>query len=201
MTESERSYYEKRAPEYDEWYLGTGQYAARVRPGWHEEVAVLESVLRGLSFRSVLDTACGTGFLTRHLAGRVVALDQSAAMLQIARLRLANGTVVQGDALLLPFRSDAFECAMAGHFYGHLAEPARVRFLEEARRVARRLLIVDAAIRDEVSSEEIQQRVLQDGSRHTVYKRYFTPAQLVSEVGGGHILHAGRWFLAVLARG
>ena len=30
--------------------------------------------------------ACGTGFLTQHLAGRVVGLDQSAAMVRIALL-------------------------------------------------------------------------------------------------------------------
>ena len=32
---------------------------------------------RQLSMRSVLDVACGTGFLTQNVAGRVVALDQS----------------------------------------------------------------------------------------------------------------------------
>jgi hypothetical protein len=32
-----------------------------------------------------------------------------------------------------------------------------------------------------------------------VYKRYFTPAQLISELGGGRTLYAGRWFVAVIA--
>jgi demethylmenaquinone methyltransferase/2-methoxy-6-polyprenyl-1,4-benzoquinol methylase len=41
--------------------------------------------------------------------------------------------------------------------------------------------------------------VLNDGSRHTVYKRYFMPEQLTAELGGGAVLHAGRWFVAVLA--
>jgi hypothetical protein len=41
--------------------------------------------------------------------------------------------------------------------------------------------------------------VLQDGSHHTVYKRYFTAEQLVAELGGGTVLHAGRWFIAVSA--
>jgi demethylmenaquinone methyltransferase/2-methoxy-6-polyprenyl-1,4-benzoquinol methylase len=44
----------------------------------------------------------------------------------------------------------------------------------------------------------MQERVLQDGSRHTVYKRYFTATQLVSELGGARVLHAGQWFVAVL---
>jgi hypothetical protein len=36
--------YDRRAPEYDDWYLGTGLFAARVRPGWHEEVEALRLV-------------------------------------------------------------------------------------------------------------------------------------------------------------
>jgi ubiquinone/menaquinone biosynthesis C-methylase UbiE len=201
MTEAERIYYERRAPEYDDWYLGTGLYAGRIRHGWHEELAALVSALRSLSFRSVLDAACGTAFLTRHFTGAITGLDQSASMLRIARVRLPHGFVIQGDAIALPFRSQAFECVMAGHFYGHLAGPERTRFLEEARRVAPRLLIVDAAVRRDVPPEERQERVLQDGSRHTVYKRYFTPGQLISELGGGRVLHAGQWFVAVLAAG
>jgi SAM-dependent methyltransferase len=192
MTEAERIYYERRAPEYDDWYLGTGLYAARVRPGWHEEVDALRTCLRALSMRSVLDVACGTGFLTPHMAGRVVGLDQSTAMLRIARERVPGGRVLQGDALRLPFRAGAFGWLAVCHFYGHLDSDMRVRFLAEARRVAERMLIVDAAWREDVQPEEVQERVLTDGSQHTVYKRYFTPAQLAGEWGGGQVLHAGR---------
>ena len=198
MREAERTYYDRRAPEYDDWYLGTGLFAARVRPGWHAEVESLKTCLRSLSMRSVVDVACGTGFLTRHLAGRIVALDQSAAMLRVARERLPGGCVLQGDALRLPFPPRAFECLMAAHFYGHLDGEMRAQFLAEARRVADRLLVVDAAWRDDVQPEETQERVLLDGSRHEVYKRYFTPQQLASELGGAPVVYAGRWFVAVL---
>jgi SAM-dependent methyltransferase len=200
MTEAERKYYDRRAPEYDDWYLGRGLFAARIRPGWHEEVAALRTCLRALSMRSVLDVACGTGFLTQHVAGRAVGLDQSLAMLRIARGRVPGGRVLQGDGLRLPFRAGAFECLMAAHFYGHLDVGLRAPFLEEARRVAGRLLVIDAAWRDEVQPEEVQERVLLDGSRHTVYKRYFTPAQLAAELGAERVLYAGRWFVAVMAR-
>ncbi len=40
--------------------------------------------------------------------------------------------------------------------------------------------------------------MLNDGSRHVVYKRYFTPEQMIAELGTGRILQAGRWFVAVL---
>jgi len=198
MHQAERIYYDRRAPEYDDWYLGTGLFAARVRPGWADELEALRSCLRALPMRSVLDVACGTGFLTQHFAGRVTALDQSLSMLRIARGRLAGGRVLQGDALRLPFRTGAFEYLAACHFYGHLDQTMRARFLAEARWVTERILIVDAAWRPDVPPEEVQERVLRDGSRHAVYKRYFTPAQLASELGGARVVHAGRWFVAAM---
>jgi hypothetical protein len=88
---------------------------------------------------------------------------------------------------------------MTAHFYGHLGETARRSFLTEARRVSRSILIIDAAAREDVPPEQHQERVLNDGSRHVVYKRYFTPERLIAEIGSGHTIHAGRWFVAVLA--
>jgi hypothetical protein len=68
-----------------------------------------------------------------------------------------------------------------------------------ARRVARQVVVVDSALREGVGAEEWQERVLNDGSRHRVYKRYFTAATLAAELGDGEVLHAGRWFVAVAA--
>jgi demethylmenaquinone methyltransferase/2-methoxy-6-polyprenyl-1,4-benzoquinol methylase len=120
-------------------------------------------------------------------------------MLGIARARIPRGVFVRGDALKLPFRSAQFDCLVTGHFYGHLDETARRIFLIEARRVSKSFLIIDAAARDDVPSEEHQERVLNDGSRHLVYKRYFTPERLITEIGSGRTLHAGQWFVGVLA--
>lgn len=199
MTTEERVYYDRRAPEYDDWYLGTGLFAQRIRPGWAEEVAELRAAIAAIRFGSFLDVACGTGFLAECLQGRVSGLDQSASMLAIARARVPTGSFVRGDALRLPFRSQQFDCLQAAHFYGHLDETARLIFLKEARRVAKSLLMIDAAKREDIPAEEHQERVLNDGSRHVVYKRYFTPEQMIAEIGAGRIVHAGRWFVAVLA--
>ena len=199
MTETERAYYDRRASEYDEWYLGLGQFARRSRPGWAEELTALKAVLAALPLGSFLDVACGTGFLAASLPGRVTGLDQSMAMLSIAQRAIPLGAFVQGDAMQLPFRPRQFDSLVTGHFYGHLDEGARRRFLDEARRVSKSILVIDAAKRDDVPAEEYQERVLNDGSRHVVYKRYFTPESLLAELGTGRTLHAGRWFVAVLA--
>ena len=192
-----REYYERRAPEYDDWWNGTGLFAARERPGWHEEVAALIDALHALPPARTLDVACGTAFLGRHLPGDVVGLDASPAMLAIAAERLPR--VVQGDALDPPFADGAFDRVAAGHFYGHLEPPERERFLAAARRLAPELLVIDSARREDVPAERMDPRVLNDGSRHTVFKRWFEPEQLAEELGGGAVVHAGRWFVAVLA--
>jgi ubiquinone/menaquinone biosynthesis C-methylase UbiE len=204
MTEIERemrAYYSRRAREYDDWYLGTGKFATRERPDWRAEVVQVIDALTGLSPARVLDVACGTAFLTRHLRGQITALDQSEAMAEIARERLPEATVIVGDALELPFGDGAFERVVTGHFYGHLLEGDRERFLREARRVAQELVIVDSALHEGVEPEEWQERVLNDGSRHTIYKRFFTGPGLAEELGGGEVLHAGTWFVVVRRRG
>ena len=194
-----KAYYDRRAPEYDDWWLGTGRQAGRNRPGWREEVDALVEALAALPPARTLDVACGTGFLTRHLPGEVVGLDQSESMLEIARARAPAASFVRGDAIELPFPDGAFECVFTGHFYGHLEEAERRLFLGEARRVAGELVVVDSALREGHEPVEIQERMLKDGSRWEVYKRYFTADGLARELGGGRIVHAGRWFVAVRA--
>lgn len=188
-------YYERRAAEYDDWYEGTGLFAGRARPGWDEEVARLTAFVGALPAVRTLDVACGTGYLTRHLRGFVVGLDQSAAMVELAQSRLPAGLALVGDALSLPFGDGAFDRVFTGHFYGHLAPAEQERFLDEARRVASELVIVDSAARDGVASQQWQDRTLRDGSRHRVYKRYLSAAGLAAEIGGEPGLD-GRWFVA-----
>ncbi len=192
------TYYDRRAREYDDWYVGAGAYAVRERPGWDEEVAAIVALVARLPPRRTLDVACGTGYLTRHLRGFVVGLDLSPAMVEIAQSRLPDGLALVGDALHLPVATAGFERVFTGHFYGHLPPAERAAFLSEARRVARELVVVDTARREDTPGERWEQRVLGDGSRHRVYKRYLDGDELAGELGGT-TLFAGRWFVAARA--
>ena len=194
-----KAYYERRAPEYDDWWLGTGVFTNRRRPGWLEETKALTRTLGALPPARTLDVACGTGFLTQHLRGEITGLDQSPSMLELAQAKVPEGRFVQGDALELPFSDDSFERLLTSFFYGHLEEDERDAFRREARRVADELVVVDSALHDEVDPVEWQERVLNDGSRWQVYKRYFEADSLAEELGGGRTLFAGRWFVAVHA--
>jgi demethylmenaquinone methyltransferase/2-methoxy-6-polyprenyl-1,4-benzoquinol methylase len=107
---------------------------------WRERAADLAQVRPG---DSALDVCCGTGDLALELAGRVksrgrvVGLDFSAPMLELAQAKAQNGAVpvawVQGNALELPFADDEFDAATVGFgarnvvdLEGGIAEMARV---------------------------------------------------------------------------
>ena len=194
-----KAYYEARAAEYDELWLGTGIHGYRDRPGWNEDRDELIAAVAALPPARTVDVACGTGFLSQHLRGELVLLDQSPSMLEIASERIPHARAVRADVPPLPFADKTFERLFTSFFYGHLEEPKRHEFLAEARRVAGELLIVDAAPREGSPRDEWQERVLNDGSRWNVYKRYFSPEQLAAELGDGEVLVANARFLMVRA--
>jgi ubiquinone/menaquinone biosynthesis C-methylase UbiE len=200
LDRSMEPYYERRSAEYDDWYLGSGLFAERDRPGWDEDVRALIDRVASLSAARTVDVASGTGFLTQHLRGRVVGVDASAGMLSASRARHAH-PLVRADAFSLPFADASFDRVFAGHFYGHLVPEQRERFLDESRRLAPELVVVDAKIHPEVQPEQMQERVLNDGSSHRVFKRYFRTEQLADELGGGQVLLDGRWFVMVSSPG
>ena len=192
-------YFERLAPTYDDWWTRTGRMAGTegIRPGWREEVDALRATIEALEPARTLDVGCGTGFLTRSLRGRVVGLDASAAMLDIACRQAPDAIFVQGSALSLPFPDLSFDRLFASHVYGHLDGDERRRFLQEARRVAAELVIVDTAPMQGFPDGSVQLRGLADGSRWKVFKQPFTAARLLAELGHGDVLHEGDYFVMV----
>ena len=193
-----KAYYDARAPEYDDWWLGRGLHADRERPGWEQALRALEHAIGSLPPARTLDVACGTGFLTRHLRGDVVGLDASERMLEVARGQAPRARFVQGDALALPFDDGAFERVFTSYFYCHLEEAERERFLSEARRVAAELVVVGSRWNGVDPQTRWEERRLKDGSTWTVYKRVFVPAELAAEVAGT-VVHQNRYFVVVQA--
>jgi SAM-dependent methyltransferase len=100
---------------YQEW-SATYDHPLRLFP---IEEPPMRAVIETLPPGTVLDAACGTGRYSIMLADRghdVIGVDQSGAMLDIARQKLPSGDFHEGDltALPLPSRSvDAVVCALA----------------------------------------------------------------------------------------
>jgi ubiquinone/menaquinone biosynthesis C-methylase UbiE len=191
-----KAYYHARAREYDDWWLGRNLFAAKHRPGWDEQRDELQEWIAFLPPARTLDIACGTGFMTRFHRGQVTGLDQSEAMLEVAREQVPDAEFVQGDALELPFEDGSFDRVFASYFYCHLEEPERERFLAEARRVARELVIVGSVAQPGEDLERWEGRLLNDGTSWEVFKRVFVPDDLAAELGG-RVLHRNRYFVMV----
>src|SRR5258708_39651281 len=90
---------------------------------------------------AAFDLACGSGKLTALLAriagpdGRVVGLDFSTQMLEVARVGHAGLEFLEGDALNLPFEDATFDASTIAFGLRNLADP--VRGLRERIRVVR----------------------------------------------------------------
>ncbi len=90
---------------------------------------------------SALDVACGSGKLTEQMAriagpdGRVVGLDFSTQMLEVARHGHPGMKFWEGDALNLPFDDASFDASTIAFGLRNLADP--VRGLREMLRVVK----------------------------------------------------------------
>jgi demethylmenaquinone methyltransferase / 2-methoxy-6-polyprenyl-1,4-benzoquinol methylase len=106
--------------------------------GWRRRAARATGLKLG---GSALDVACGSGKLTAVLAGiagpqgRVVGLDFSPQMLEIARRDHLGIEFLEGDALNLPFDDASFNASTIAFGLRNLSDP--VRGLREMLRVVK----------------------------------------------------------------
>ena len=118
--------------------------------------------------RDVLETAAGTGVLTRQLASqlpahaRIVATDLNQPMLDLAAAKQGDASRVawrQADALALPFADQSFD-AVACQF-GVMFFPDKVQGYREARRVLRTGGRFCFSVWDEIAANEFADVVTQ----------------------------------------
>jgi SAM-dependent methyltransferase len=189
-----KQYYDRRASEY-EHNEAFPEEPSEDLPGLLHAISVLPPA-------RVLDVACGTGFLTQHLGSDLTGLDQSEAMLEVARRRVPWAEFVRGDAFRMPFAEDSFDRVFASFFYGLLPLEDRGGFLQEARRVGQELILVEPTPEWAPSgrAEGWEERHLSHGSLYEIYRRYFTADRFAEELDG-RILFAGRWMVMATVSG
>ena len=106
--------------------------------GWRRRAARATGLAAG---GSALDVACGSGKLTAEMnrlagpKGKVVGLDFSPQMLQVARREQPGIEFLEGDALALPFGDGSFDASTIAFGLRNLADP--VRGLREMQRVVK----------------------------------------------------------------
>jgi len=134
-TVSARELFAPLGPSYDRWsaVLSFGQ-----DPRWRR---FLVSRVDAGPGDTVLDVAAGTGMVTRELIRRkgcrVVALDQSAEMLEVARERTRglDVEIVEGRAEELPFENEMFDALTFTYLLRYVADPEQT--LRELARVVK----------------------------------------------------------------
>jgi ubiquinone/menaquinone biosynthesis C-methylase UbiE len=107
----------------------------------------IERVAQSGPIDSALDICCGTGAAMQHLRPhclqRLVGIDMSRGMLDVARTNLtehpgrANLEFVLGDALDMPFHSE-FDLAVCFGAHGHIVPKDEPRFVNQIAKVLRR---------------------------------------------------------------
>src|SRR2546421_4095534 len=183
-----KEYYARRAAEYDATSWEAFDDAQR-------EAA--ERFVASLPPGRILDIGCGTGYLTRLLRGSVVAIDQSAEMLELARARAPGVELVRADVPLLPFADGAFDLAFSSNVYSHIeTAAARAEFVAEHCVCPANWSSSSRPGGSAVTKNRGRLRRLLDGSEHRVFKRYLTADELARELDGVVVL-ASAEFVAV----
>lgn len=117
--------------------------------GWEDLPALAENLSRGLDEfgvaenETILDVGCGTGNLTRVLLsrlsheGRVVAIDISQGMIEMARMKIDDARVTWhvSDAKAVPVSGDSVDRIICFSVWPHFDDPEAV--IEEWNRLLR----------------------------------------------------------------
>lgn len=112
-------------------------------------IVYLQGSRQILGNEKVLDIACGTGELERMLLNihpdlKIVGVDISEKMLDVARLKLPNLEFVKASASSLPFPDHNFDIVVTVSAFHYFENPGEV--LEEIRRILKpkgKLIVMD----------------------------------------------------------
>ena len=189
-----KTYYGRRAAEYDQIYL---------RPERQPALRALQRrVTAALNGTRILEVACGTGYWTRLLAPAaraVLATDINQEMLRIARTRCQPYPEVEFqlmDGYNLEATLGSFDGAFLGFWWSHIPKRDISRFLASlhARLEDRaRVVILDnlyvagnstPVSRTDVDGNTFQERKLADGSSYEVLKNFPDAGEISAAVSG-----------------
>jgi SAM-dependent methyltransferase len=210
--EALRRYYDQRANVYDDMYL-------RSDPDWRKDLETLaDEMAKALNGRRVLEVACGTGFWTEiaaKTAKRVVAIDASEKMLELARKRKkrnVNVGYIRGDAYSLEEIPGKFDAGLANFWFSHVPKSRTAEFLSGFHNRLERPAIVFMADNRYVPGiggqlitklgieDTFKLREGSDGSKHEVLKNYYdrdTLELLFSPKASNMKIHEMRYFWSV----
>lgn len=185
-----REYYNRRAQEFDSIYHRDDP----VRQAEQAEIA--DAIREAFVGRRVLEVASGTGYWTANVAEvakRVVAIDSSAEMIEMARRRKLARDVVEYrrvDAYKLNELDETFDGCVVNFWISHVPKVKLSDFLRGLHgklEPGAPVLAVDSVYIPEFSGELVRKegeadtyvhRRLSDDSRHLILKNYYNADDL-----------------------
>jgi SAM-dependent methyltransferase len=220
----QRSYYQARAPEYDEWWQRRGRFDRGNEElfEWQRQVAVVDEALTGFGATgSVLELAGGTGWWTERLArtaDSLTVVDSSPEVLALNHARVGRSDVNYVVADLFDWQPDFHYDAVFFSFW--LSHVPRSRFrefwllLHSCLVSSGRAFLIDnrndsrpgTPVKDPFVIKydtDLHVRRLSDGSEHRVVSVIYEPGELQSLIeaeGWSAAIDSTRWFIFGSAR-
>ena len=192
-----REYYDRRAPEYDDWWEGR-------RPVRRARAARLARRGGGAG-RGAARAARPPGRSTSRAArasSRATCRARSPAWTRAPRCSRSRASGIRPAASCRATRSTrrspTAPSSASRPVTSTATSSSRSERASSRRRGAWRRSCSSSTPRAATTSraERMDPRVLRDGSRHAVFKRWFEPAELREELGGGEVVAraaAGSW--------
>jgi SAM-dependent methyltransferase len=220
----QRSYYQARAPEYDEWWQRRGRFDRGDKEliEWQRQVAVVDETLGCFGATgSVLELAGGTGWWTERLARTAESLtvvDSSPEVLALNQARVGRSDVNYVVADLFDWQPDSHYDVVFFSFW--LSHVPRSRFhefwslLDSCLTPFGRAFLIDnrndpqpeTPVKDPFAigyGTDLHLRRLSDGSEHRVVSVMYEPGELQSLIkaeGWSTEIDSTRWFIFGSAR-
>ncbi len=215
------SYYDARAPEYDEIYMGKRPASIPDPALYKNEAQVTGRIVSIFGAGHLIDIACGTGYWLPYYAGNcseITLIDQSEKMLFECRRRVDELGIrekcnfVQSDFFETSFKDNVFDSALIGFLLSHLSLKEEETFFKRLRKILKpdsELMVIDSIWsrrRQQYRQKEgVQERSLNDGHIFAVYKRYLSESDIEETLLRHHFqldsYRAGdAWFTAIYVK-
>jgi ubiquinone/menaquinone biosynthesis C-methylase UbiE len=182
------AYYDERAPEYDEIYMGAGSGMPEPET-YRRDVATVSGVVSSFGRGHLIDIGCGTGYWFPYYVrncSEVTLIDQSRRMLVECQKKVSEQLTgvdvhfVRGDFFDIRFLARIFDSSLVAFVISHLTEDNADVFFEKLTGILKtgsEILWIDGAwssMRENYREKiGLQTRTLNNGRSFTIYKRYF----------------------------
>jgi putative AdoMet-dependent methyltransferase len=181
-------YYDERAAEYDEVYLGKSPGMPEPET-YQRDVDAIKKICGAFGRGHLIDIGCGTGYWLPYYEGNcteITLVDQSRSMLMECRKKVTQSPeskkvhFVKGNFFQMRFLPRIFDCAVIAFLISHMTRDDETTFFKKLKMIMKPkagVLWIDGSwseLRSKYRDKESnQQRTLQDGRSFSIFKRYF----------------------------